>query len=442
MEELKLNKKIKKTLAEFMALNLFVCSSAVHSNAEAKVSAGGLITSTLGASMASLVPRVASTVVTQADKLIRSAKKKIMVSKYSGFRPTQKIVDELKKICNDTSDIKIYGQEKAKKQMFDALSGVAARIDILKRQKADVKDTRGNIIYMTGPSGTGKTQMCYAIANAFLKHPEKTCIFCHSENITGEAELGTQLFKTVTTKDIGENRTKNWFTGSDGLVPKDEESPMLKHLLQWYESVVILDEYDKMKLKSAKPGTIMNIGGVSIPTMKGAAQDVDNSADEILRSIASTGKYKCMNKDINCEKTLFLITTNDKIEDLQSNFGIKGSEGGGMQRLNIVEFDYLTYDACKNIVCDMIKKVTRTLVDAEGPFKVSKVKFSEESKNLMADYMFNDKVMQGRAKNKLEDGIYSLMSKTMGKDYGKNVEITFEFLENDDMKFNFSKKNL
>ena len=86
--------------------------------------------------------------------------------------------------------------------------------------------------------------MYYAIADASLKYPEKTCIFCHSESITGESELGTQLFKTITAKDIGQKRQKN-ILGNTGLIPKDEESPMLKHILDWPESVVIIDEYEK-----------------------------------------------------------------------------------------------------------------------------------------------------------------------------------------------------
>ena len=71
---------------------------------------------------------------------------------------------------------------------------------------------------------------------------------------------------------------------------------------------------------------IPGVGNVSMPeasTSEGA--QVDNSADEILRSIASTGKYKFMNKEIDCSKVLFLITINETHEELEQNFGISGA---------------------------------------------------------------------------------------------------------------------
>jgi len=149
------------------------------------------------------------------------------VEKYKGFREPKEIMQKLENIAENKSEIRIYGQEKAKKQMIEALSGVVARIDNIKRHKSDVKELRGNIVYLIGKPGTGKTKMCYAIADAFLKHPDKTCIFCHSESVTSESELGTQLFKTVNSKNIGEKRSKN-VLGTDGVVAKEEEAPMLK----------------------------------------------------------------------------------------------------------------------------------------------------------------------------------------------------------------------
>ena len=62
------------------------------------------------------------------------------------------------------------------------------------------------------------------------------------------------------------------------------------------------DEYEKMKLKSNKSGGMTNYGGVCMPNLATKTTDeskMDNSADEILRSIASTGKYRFMNKEID-----------------------------------------------------------------------------------------------------------------------------------------------
>lgn len=417
---------MKKFKGKFVA---FIVSSAVLLSSQGGFTGsafvgGDLFRSTLGSVIASTVPGIFSRLLRYAIFTYEKIDNYFDVEKYKGFREPKETMDELEKIVNDKSEIKIYGQEKAKAQMMDALSGVTVRVDNLKRRGSDVKEIRGNIIYIIGKPGTGKTKMCYAIANAFLKHPEKTSIFCHSESITGEAELGTQLFKTIATKDIGEKRQKNIFTGSDGLITKDEETPMLKHLLNWNESVVIIDEYEKMKSKSAKPGSVMNVGGMSIPTGN-VGSTYDNSADEILRSIASTGKYKFMNKEIDCSKTLFLITTNETREELEKNFGIGGTSGGGVQRLNIIEFDSLSYNACHSIAEDLIKEVSETLVDKKGPFKINSVIFEKESVDAMARYIFEDETMQGRAKNKLEDKIYSLFAKSMGKESGKDIEISF-----------------
>lgn len=400
-----------------------------------------MVASTVGSVIAGSIPNVLNNLWNFISSTYGRFTTYLDVEKYKGFREPEEIMQKLDDISENKSKIRVYGQEKAKRQMLDVLSGVVARIDNIKRRESDVKEIRGNVVYLIGKPGTGKTKMCYAIADAFLKHPNKTSVFCHSESITSEAELGTQLFKTISTKDIGEKRSKNMFTGSDGLVAKDEESPMLKHLLNWFESVVIIDEYEKMKQKSAKPGTVMNVGGMSIPIAGAVGAQFDNSGDEILRSIASTGKYKFMNKEVDCSKVLILVTTNETREELEKNFGIGGIEGGGAQRLNIIEFDYLTLEACRGIVNDLTRDVKDVLTYKHGPFKLGSVIFKEESLEAMTKYIFEDKVMQGRAKNKLEDKLYSLFSKNMGKETEKEVEILFTPPNGDEEEY-FVKKFL
>lgn len=383
-----------------------------------------MIPTTVGSVIASMVPNALNSIWNFITSTYDRFTTYLDVEKYKGFREPEEIMKRLEDIAENKSEIRIYGQEKAKKQMTETLSGVVARIDNIKRHKSDVKELRGNIVYLIGKPGTGKTKMCYAIADAFLKHPDKTCIFCHSESITSESELGTQLFKTVNSKNIGEKRSKNAL-GTDGVMAKEEESPMLKHLFNWYESVLIIDEYEKMKQKSAKPGTMMNVGGMSIPIAGAVGAQFDNSADEIIRSIASTGKYKFMNKEVDCSKVLILVTTNETREELENNFGIGGISGGGIQRLNIIEFEYLSLDACRGIVNDVVQTVTEVLTDTKGPFKLKKIIFDKESLEEMANYIFEDKIMQGRAKNKLEDKIYTLFSKNMGKEIGNEIKIKF-----------------
>ncbi len=416
-------KKTKKFLSVTLASAILTTS--VFTTKVSAVSWDVMIPTTIGSVIASSIPRILEQTYDLITSNYSNFKRYLKVEKYKGFRTPEEIMKNLDDIVDNKSEIKVYGQENAKAQMIDVLSSVVARIDNIKRHKNDVKEVRGNIVYLIGRPGVGKTKMCYAIADAFLKHADKSSIFCHSESITGESELGTQLFKTVSEKDIGKQRKKNIF-GNDGLVAKEKESPMLSHLLKWYDSVVIIDEYEKMKQKSAKPGTTMSVGGMNIPIAGAIGSQYDNSADEILRSIASTGKYKFMNKEVDCSRTLFLVTTNETREELEKNFGIGGIEGGGSQRLNIIEFDDLTLQACKGIVNDLVQSVTTVLADKEGPFKIKDIKFDEKSLDAMANYIFNDKIMQGRAKNKLEDKIYSMFSKRIGKEKNKEFNVSFE----------------
>ncbi len=353
-----------------------------------------------------------------------------------GFRPVKTIIKKLKKIMNNNIKRPIYGQELAKTQLFDVLSNIAVKVHKAGSGKVSHRDLTGNIVYIRGNSGTGKTEMCREIARAFLQTPSCSSLFIHSEEITQDAELGTQLFKLISTADIGKKRPINYFTGNNGVVPKNEESPMLKHILKWVDNVVIIDEYDKMKKKTSKvTGSTITINGMTIPkntvsnmTKTSTESNAnDTSADEVFRSIASTGKYKFMNKEVDCSRTLFLITTNETREDIEKNFGVGGQAGGGSQRLNIIDFDDLTYEACSHIADDLVTSIVKDMKDPEEPYGLLDLVISSESKQKMAQYIFDDKVMQGRAKFSLESKIYGLFSKTIGLDVGKSYELSFVY---------------
>ena len=63
-------------------------------------------------------------------------------------------------------------------------------------------------------------------------------------------------------------------------------------------------------------------------------------------------------------------------EEVEKNFGISGINGGGAQRLNIIEFDELNMGACKGIALDLAKDVKSVLTDKQGPFKLKDVVFN------------------------------------------------------------------
>ena len=101
-----------------------------------------------------------------------------------------------------------------------------------------------------------------------------------------------------------------------------------------------IDEHEKMKQKSTKPRIITDVGGMNVSIAGAAGAKCDNSADEILGFIASAEKYKFMNKEVDCSRTLFLVTTNETREEIEKNPGIGGVESVvGAQRFDIIEFD-------------------------------------------------------------------------------------------------------
>ena len=70
---------------------------------------------------------------------------------------------------------------------------------------------------------------------------------------------------------------------------------------------------------------------------------------------------------------------------------------------------------------DFVVDAKKLLTDKEGPFKVKDVNLDEKNLDVMAKYMFEDKLMQGRPKYELEDKIYTLFTRDRGKDIGKKL---------------------
>lgn len=339
---------------------------------------------------------------------------------YGGYRPAEEIVKKINDIVSGKSQIKIYGQIRAKEQCFNALAGCLERIfgDYSSSEK------RGNIVYMIGSSGTGKTTMARAIADAFLSYSGRTCCFIECSQINRQEELGTQLFRTVNKvinlrapkerleyfKSIfGEKRQESMVGGYDARVA----APILEHLLKWDGKViVIIDEYDKMKIICRPPGF-------------GEEVEDDKTADEILKSIASNGYYMMGPEKIDCSKALFIITTNETKEQLEENFGQNGVTGGGAQRLNIIEFEKLDVECSKSIVKKMVAEISLRLTSSNGMYRLKNVKFSDETIQNMASYITSNSIKQGRAKDDLSDKIYGLCVTNLQEYKNRSVEIVY-----------------
>lgn len=352
------------------------------------------------------------------------------IEKYKGLRSRQEATRLIIDVVNGISPIKIYGQDRAKRQCKAALSGCLENI------YGNPSEIRGNVVYMIGPSGVGKTTMVKALANAFLKHSEKSCLFLDSNSINNEQTLGEQLFKT-TTKSVNLKKDKNfrnlWGTldikeNGEGSYDIRVASRILQHIFNYCDCIVIIDEYDKMK-QACRPAD--------------ALEDYeDRTADEIIKSISDRGEYDVGNNKIDCRKTLFFITSNETKEELYSNFGYNGSTGGGVQRINVIEFDKLNLDCCKRIIDDVIKKVKQNLMNPKGDFKINKVVFSDETLQNMAGYIYGDEVKQARAKFDLEQNIYALFNFELCENVNKSFEVIYTPSEIEGEIGTFEKKEL
>lgn len=352
------------------------------------------------------------------------------IEKYKGLRSRQEATRLIIDVVNGISPIKIYGQDRAKRQCKAALSGCLENI------YGNPSEIRGNVVYMIGPSGVGKTTMVKALANAFLKHSEKSCLFLDSNSINNEQTLGEQLFKT-TTKSVNLKKDKNfrnlWGTldikeNGEGSYDIRVASRILQHIFNYCDCIVIIDEYDKMK-QACRPAD--------------ALEDYeDRTADEIIKSISDRGEYDVGNNKIDCRKTLFFITSNETKEELYSNFGYNGSTGGGVQRINVIEFDKLNLDCCKRIIDDVIKKVKQNLMNPKGDFKINKVVFSNETLQNMAGYIYSDEVKQARAKFDLEQNIYALFNFELCENVNKSFEVIYTPSEIEGEIGTFEKKEL
>lgn len=50
------------------------------------------------------------------------------------------------------------------------------------------------------------------------------------------------------------------------------------------------------------------------------------------------------------------------------NYGVDGANDGGVQRLDIIEFDNLKFEDCRRIVIDVINQVRTELTDVNGNY--------------------------------------------------------------------------
>jgi len=86
-----------------------------------------MIPTTVGSVIASMIPNFLSSIWNFITSTYDRFTTYLEVEKYKGFREPKKIMRKLEDIAENKSEIRIYGQEKSKKQMIEALSGVCCK---------------------------------------------------------------------------------------------------------------------------------------------------------------------------------------------------------------------------------------------------------------------------------------------------------------------------
>ena len=82
-------------------------------------------------------------------------------------------------------------------------------IDKLRNNKKSKENISGNVIYLIGPFGCGKTTMVKAVAESILKDTGRSLFFIDPSAISADKTLDRQLFKTVEKKDL-KNKDKTY----------------------------------------------------------------------------------------------------------------------------------------------------------------------------------------------------------------------------------------
>ena len=344
---------------------------------------------------------------------------------YKGYRPFWEAKNNLVDVMSENSKEKIYGQEEAKNKMFSHVISSLYNIDKIKEEKNANKKVLGNVIYLLGPSGTGKTTMAKAVSDAILKHSDKSVFFIDPSAVDTYDTLKNQLFGVVTKKDI---KNETFY----GINFKDTKAPVLSHIKKYDEAIIIIDDYDKMKKLMANQKYQDQYNDENY-------LKEDRTADEVLKSIADTGKYYIDGNEIDCSKAIFIVTSNETKEEIKVNFGVGGDIGGGYQRLKIVEFESLDLEACKKIIKRMVDNITKELTNVNGKFKIKSIEVSEQSIDNMAQDIFKDNTSQGRLERTFYNDILALFSRNIGEENDKSFEISYTSDEDGNCVGNFTK---
>ncbi|MDQ5983875.1 MAG: hypothetical protein RUMPE_00904 [Eubacteriales bacterium SKADARSKE-1] len=222
-------KKILKKILSIVIIVCFILSMPLSSQASAQ--GVGMLLWGIATSISYKLIETGESAYKSFSKERANAKEDQEKQTYKGFNPLTLSKENLEKVAQGISEIEVYGQEKAKEQCLPLVMTNLYNIKNSENADSSKKMQGGNILYMVGPSGVGKTMMAEAIAHAVLKHPEKTLLSINPGDISKKYTLADQLFRTVDIKTIGKNKQDN--EDNNGINNLEGEANVLRHILDW-----------------------------------------------------------------------------------------------------------------------------------------------------------------------------------------------------------------
>lgn len=228
---------------------------------------------------------------------------------------------------------KIKGQQKAKKKATEIVASIIDARNEAKENKRPYK--KGDVIYMVGPSGVGKSLLADGLAVAIMG-PDAKPIYVDASDIDkgSSRSLKEQLFYMSEAKC--RNQSSSMMSEDTSIISQIRTNPNV---------VLIINEYDKMHTPDF---------------------------DEVLRTIMDRGQISIYGEKIDCSGLLIIITSNEDHSSVTAgnNQGEAQDDGTGsrthivhdksfLNRLNVIEFENLDEAAYEEITADVLATIAK-----------------------------------------------------------------------------------